>query len=151
MFIDASAILAVLNEEPEGAEVIAALSTAPAQLCTSPLSLFEAALGLAKTHVPNGKRPTESDILRALNIVEAFLQEVDAKTIPVTPDIGPLAVKAAARYGKVVGHKAALNFGDCFAYAFARAENIPLLFIGMDFPETDITSALPDPRPARLR
>lgn len=151
MFIDASAMLAILNEEPEGAEVIVALSAAATPLCTTSLGLFEAALGLAKSRAPGGKSPAQHDVMLALDIVEAFLQETGATILAVTPDIGPLAVQAAARFGKAVGHKAALNFGDCFVYAAAMKEKLPLLFIGMDFPETDITSALPDPRPVQLR
>ena len=38
-------------------------------------------------------------------------------------------------------HKAALNFGDCFAYALAKASGEPLLFKGNDFALTDITAA----------
>lgn len=41
------------------------------------------------------------------------------------------------------GHKAGLNFGDCFAYALAKHTGEPLLFKGNDFGHTDITPALP--------
>jgi ribonuclease VapC len=44
----------------------------------------------------------------------------------------------AGRYGRIVGHKAALNFGDCFAYACARAYRAPLLYKGEDFSHTDL-------------
>jgi ribonuclease VapC len=41
------------------------------------------------------------------------------------------------------GHKAGLNFGDCFAYALAKTAGEALLFKGNDFGHTDITPALP--------
>lgn len=44
------------------------------------------------------------------------------------------------RFGKG-RHAAALNFGDCFSYALAKARNQPLLFKGNDFSLTDITAA----------
>ena len=36
-------------------------------------------------------------------------------------------------------HPASLNFGDCFAYALAKARDCPLLFVGNDFAQTDVT------------
>lgn len=50
------------------------------------------------------------------------------------------AIRAYARYGKG-RHAAALNFGDCFAYACARAAKVPLLYKGDGFPQTDIETA----------
>ena len=52
-----------------------------------------------------------------------------------------MALAAFARFGKGQGHPAQLNMGDCFAYACARTRNIPLLFIGNDFSQTDIPAA----------
>ncbi|MGT2479980.1 type II toxin-antitoxin system VapC family toxin [Methylobacterium oryzae CBMB20] len=52
-----------------------------------------------------------------------------------------LALAAHARYGKG-RHPARLNLGDCFAYACARVHGVPLLYVGDDFPQTDIRSAL---------
>lgn len=49
--------------------------------------------------------------------------------------------QAYARWGKGV-HPAALNFGDCFAYALAKENTCPLLYVGDDFSGTDIQSAL---------
>ena len=54
-----------------------------------------------------------------------------------------LARIAFRRFGKGSGHPARLNFGDCFAYALAKAFDAPLLYKGGDFGHTDITSALP--------
>ncbi len=60
---------------------------------------------------------------------------------PVTPDQARLSRSAHLRFGKGTGHKAALNYGDCFAYALAKAMDAPLLFKGNDFQQTDIQIA----------
>jgi ribonuclease VapC len=66
------------------------------------------------------------------------LAKIDVRAVP--PEARDLAIDAYARYGKG-RHPAALNFGDCFAYACARAANAPLLYKGDDFPQTDIETA----------
>ena len=61
---------------------------------------------------------------------------------PVTEAQAPIARRAYADFGKASGHPAKLNFGDCFAYALAKAKREPLLFKGDDFSRTDVTPAL---------
>lgn len=51
-----------------------------------------------------------------------------------------LARDAFRRFGKG-RHPAALNFGDCFAYALAKALDAPLLYKGDDFAKTDLKRA----------
>jgi ribonuclease VapC len=60
--------------------------------------------------------------------------------VTVAAETRALAIDAYDRYGKS-RHPAALNFGDCFAYACARYERVPLLYKGDDFPHTDIEAA----------
>ena len=60
--------------------------------------------------------------------------------MPITAEMGRAALSAFDRYGRG-RHSAALNMGDCFAYACARQLDLPLLFKGDDFPLTDITIA----------
>jgi len=60
----------------------------------------------------------------------------------ITESVARLAAEAARTYGKGSGHKAQLNFGDCFSYAVAKHADLPLLFVGDDFAHTDITPAL---------
>jgi ribonuclease VapC len=60
----------------------------------------------------------------------------------IDDEIARIAMQARIRFGKGFGAAAALNFGDCFAYALAKAHNAPLLYIGNDFAATDIASAL---------
>src|SRR5215467_12018023 len=61
---------------------------------------------------------------------------------PVTHDQARIAREAYRDFGKGSGHKARLNFGDCFAYALAKATGEPLLYKGRDFAHTDVASAL---------
>ncbi|HEY1944205.1 MAG TPA: type II toxin-antitoxin system VapC family toxin [Roseiarcus sp.] len=141
MFIDASAIVAILNGEPEGDALVSCIESASEALMFSPLVRFEAIVSLARAGT-HGARLTAETLARASAAVDLFLEEIEAAEVIVTPEIGRLAVDASARFGKVVGHPAALNFGDCFAYACARRHEQALLFIGGDFSKTDLASAL---------
>ena len=132
MFVDASAIVAILTREREAdafAEAIEASGTA----LTSPIAVFEAALGLSRTrHV---------SIEEATADVEEFLRIAGVHCVPISVEDGRTALVAFARYGKGRGHPARLNLGDCFAYAMARNRAVPLLFKGNDFSNTDIEAA----------
>ena len=70
----------------------------------------------------------------ALAAVAKFCEALQAEEPAVSPYLARKAVEAAARFGKVVGHKADLNFGDCFAYAHAQARSEALLFEAMTSP-----------------
>jgi len=70
--------------------------------------------------------------------VDAFIEDLDAEEIAITPEIGRRALDACASYGKAVGHAADLNFGDCFAYACAKQLGAPLIYKGGDFARTDL-------------
>lgn len=61
---------------------------------------------------------------------------------PVTEAQVHIAGEAYRRFGKGRGHRAQLNFGDCFAYALAKNMEEPVLFKGADFEQTDIASAI---------
>ncbi len=69
--------------------------------------------------------------------LEATLADAAIEIVPVTLDQARLAAGAYERYGKG-RHAAALNFGDCFAYALAKVRGEPLLFKGTDFGRTDV-------------
>jgi ribonuclease VapC len=131
IFLDASAIIAILAREHDGAALAKRLDQA-LHVHTSPIAVFEAVMGLART----GNIP----IADASALLDSFLEEVGAEIIPITPGIGRDAVDAFARFGKG-RHAAKLNMGDCFAYACARSLDAPLLFKGSDFPLTDIQAA----------
>ena len=72
--------------------------------------------------------------------VSGFLRSVDAEVIPFSARHFEVAAKAFARFGKG-RHPAALNFGDCMAYAIAQIAQAPLLYVGSDFGKTDIAAA----------
>ena len=131
MFIDASAIIAIIAEETDGPDLAARLDQVPRPQ-TSAIALYEAVLGLARSR--------RLSIASAMDAVDQFLVDSHAEIIPITPDIGRAAITAFERFGRG-RHRAQLNMGDCFAYAFARSLGVPLLFKGDDFPKTDIAAA----------
>ena len=87
-----------------------------------------------------GARVLGFDVQNAASAVEDFLILTEIEVRPVTADVRRLALEAFDRFGKG-RHSAALNFGDCFAYACARFTGAPLLYKGDDFPQTDIETA----------
>lgn len=72
--------------------------------------------------------------------VAAFLDLAEISVVAVPPEAWAMAVDAYDRFGKS-RYPAALNFGDCFAFACARQARLPLLCKGDDLPQTDIESA----------
>lgn len=77
------------------------------------------------------------EVKEAESFVLDFLDEIDGTIMPITGETASLAIDAFARYGKG-RHPAKLNFGDCFSYAGAKAQNLSLLYVGNDFAQTDI-------------
>jgi ribonuclease VapC len=131
MFLDASAMIAIVAGESDAASLAARLGQA-ARVSTSPIAVYEAVLGLA--------RIGNTSIADATSVVDRFLAEVDAVIVPIDPSCGREAIAAFDRFGRG-RHAAALNLGDCFAYACARVLDVPLLCKGDDFPRTDIAIA----------
>lgn len=70
-------------------------------------------------------------------VLSRFLEEYQIMLMPFTEGHYGIAVSAWLKYGKG-RHPAALNFGDCMSYAIAKAAEMPLLYIGDDFPQTDL-------------
>lgn len=71
-----------------------------------------------------------------------MLQRLNIVVVPFEPGHAEIARLAFRTYGKGSQHPARLNYGDCMAYALAKATGRPLLFKGDDFPHTDVTPAL---------
>lgn len=139
MYLDASAIVAILAREPDSRELSNRINGAETAFCVSPLTLYEATLSLAaKLARETGLRNDARLITRAQQAVSEFVSSISAEEIVISPDIGRTALDAAKLYGKSVGHPAQLNFGDCFAYACAKERRVPLLYKGNDFSETDL-------------
>ncbi|TRC95418.1 type II toxin-antitoxin system VapC family toxin [Mesorhizobium sp. WSM4303] len=137
MFVDASVVVAILNQEPGWEELIKRVSGFSGLLCVSPLVRFEATQALARAGA-GSRKPTAEALLHARDLVDRFILEIDGDNVTIDDDIGSRAVDASARYGKAVGHKADLNLGDCFAYACAKSRDLPLLYKGNDFALTDL-------------
>jgi len=131
MFIDASALTAMLTDEDEARELLARVQQSTTRL-TSPLAVWEAAIAIA--------RVLDLPIAAAAEAVESYLALIEIKMVNVAPETARIALEAYDRYGKG-RHPARLNFGDCFAYACARNLGEPLMFKGADFPQTDIEAA----------
>jgi ribonuclease VapC len=132
MFVDASAIVAILTREPE-ADSLANLLEAARSPITSPIAVFEAALGIC--------RKRHASVEEAEEDVREFLNLTRVQLLPITANEADTALAAFSRYGKGRGHPAQLNLGDCFAYAMAKNYRTSLLFKGEDFSKTDIQSA----------
>lgn len=131
MFVDASALTAILTGESDERELLRRLQGGAGRQ-TSPMAIWETVVAVAR------RRRMEID--DAENVVESFLGLADIRVAAVPAEARHIAVAAFARFGKG-RHPAALNFGDCFAYACARQAGMPLLFKGDDFPQTDIEPA----------
>jgi ribonuclease VapC len=133
IFIDASAIVAVICRERDSERLILCLGEG-GPFCTSAIAVYEAAVSVS--------RATNSTVDEALVDVLELLMRAKAEIAPVDADHAGTAVQAFGRFGKG-RHPAKLNMGDCFAYAAAKARNAKILFVGDDFVHTDLESALP--------
>jgi ribonuclease VapC len=131
MFVDASAIIAIIADESDRLSLSARLAQA-AEIFVSPIVVYEATTGLARRRA--------CSIEDAENLVSAFIEEIRAGMIDISAAIAREALQAFGRFGRA-RHKADLNMGDCFSYACARERDLPLLFKGNDFVHTDIAIA----------
>jgi ribonuclease VapC len=133
MFVDASAIVAILTREPEADALADALERALAPI-TSPIAIFEATLGI--------RRKRQTSIESATQEVREFLRLASVSTVTITDREADAALAAFSRYGKGRRHPAQLDLGDCFAYAIAKNHGKAMLFKGEDFDKTDILPAV---------
>lgn len=124
--VDASALLAVLFEEPEGVGFTTKIVGNPAIM--SPVNFWEA---LVRAHAV--------DNMKGRAAVEALITALGVEIVPTDAEVARLAADAFARFGRRT--PAGLNLGDCFAYVLAKQRNAPLLFKGDDFTKTDVALA----------
>lgn len=125
MVLDSSAVLALLLKEPEATRAAEMISSARKRLIST-VSLLECDIVISAKKGPAGSR--ELDLL---------VHRGEIQSVAFDSAQANLAREAYARFGKG-RHRAALNFGDCCAYALARHASQPLLFKGRDFSETDL-------------
>jgi ribonuclease VapC len=128
--IDTSALIAILDREPERTAFYEAIVAADRRL-VSAVAYQEAG------HVLYARRG-----VNGLYDLEDLLALIKAEIIPHDIHLAALALEAFRRYGKGIDPKAKLNFCDCAVYALANAMRDPLLFKGEDFKATDIEACL---------
>ncbi len=137
MFVDSSAFMAILLDEPDATDLLVRLQENRRKPITSPVVRYEVVVSLARSRA-EGRPITQEDLDLATERFDGLLQLLGCTEIMVTTKIGRLAAETAAIYGKVAGHPAKLNMGDCLSYAAAKSNNMPLLYKGNDFAETDL-------------
>lgn len=130
MIIDTSAVVAILNGEPDAATFARAIQDATERRMSA-ATYLELAAVVERTRDPIASR-----------LLDDFLARTNVEIMSVTVGQAQIARRAYWDYGKGSGHKAGLNFGDCFSYALARERHEVLLFKGDDFTHTDIMAAL---------
>ena len=129
MLIETSAIVAIILEEPDAEALLEKVDAADKPV-TTVVNAFEAALSVG--------RALEDHVLSA-RLVPQFLETAGIEMVGVGAALYPAVMDAYLRFGKGTGHRAQLNFGDCFSYAFAKQAKIPLLYKGSDFAQTDLS------------
>ena len=130
MIVDASAVIAILRDEPEALSCAQAIAGAPNRRISA-VSYVEAAVVIDGSRDPVASRRFD-DLFREAQLV----------TEPVTEAQARIAREAYRDFGKGGGHPAGLNLGDCFSYALAKVTDEPILFKGHDFKHTDLTPVL---------
>lgn len=140
MFVDASALVAVLKNEPEAQGLMKAMEAARGKLRVSPMVRMEATLALVRTRrdARNAGPATAEDFQIAGDLVSDLIDAIQAQEVMISSAMGQAALEALATYGKLAGHPAQLNMGDAFSYACAKAYHAPLLYKGDDFAKTDL-------------
>lgn len=124
--VDASAIMAILFDEPDSESYLSKLLDA-SSLWISAVNWWEVQ---AHAHGRYGQPGRDRSA--------AFMESIEMRIEPVTLEHARVALDAFERYR---GRPARLNMGDCFAYALARVKEAPLLYKGEDFRHTDIPRA----------
>ncbi|MBC7667134.1 MAG: type II toxin-antitoxin system VapC family toxin [Gemmatimonadaceae bacterium] len=125
--VDASALVAIGDGEPEAERFLKALEHSPS--CISAVNYVETGLIL----IGRGRIPSQDDL-------DHWLNHLSVKVMP-DENLAAAALNAYLAYGRGY-HPAKLNLADCFAYALAKTLDAPLLYKGDDFPMTDVRSAL---------
>ncbi len=125
MVLDTSAVVAILQAEPERDQMLEVLSKDPRRLMSA-VSVLEAAMVLESRY----GNPAGADL-------ELFLFDAGVEIAPFDARQAEVAVRAWRKYGKG-RHPAQLDFGDCCVYGLAKATGEPVLSKGDDFPRTDI-------------
>ena len=130
MIVDSSAIVAILKQESDW-EIFAEKLDEAGDISISAGTYFETSIVIGRINNPIMNRQIDE-------LMEEFSIEIE----PFTAEQARIARQAYRDFGKGSGHRANLNFGDCFAYALARVKRQPLLYKGDGFVNTDVRSAI---------
>lgn len=126
MIVDTSAIIAILRPEEDAPQFERAIERSPINRISA-ATYLEVSIVIDRARDPLVSRRLDEFLAEGAFVIEA-----------VTSSQARIAREAHRDFGKGSGHRAGLNYGDCFAYALAREMNEPLLFKGDDFRHTDI-------------
>lgn len=130
MIVDSSVLIAILRQEPE-ADIFSSTIANAELVQISAGTMFEASMVADRIKDPGfGRR------------FDTLCNRIGMAVVPFDEAMARIAREAYRDFGKGSGHPARLNFGDCFAYAAAKALDEPLLYKGTDFGHTDVRSAL---------
>jgi len=129
VIIDTSALIAILRAEDDASDMALAIERAQIRKISA-ANYLETAVVIDASRDPVASRRFDE-----------LVDTAELRVESVTHDQARIARDAYRDFGKGSGHKASLNFGDCFAYALAKSTGEALLFKGTDFSHTDITPA----------
>lgn len=129
--VDTSALFAILDHEAENLAFLELLGGVQRRF-VSAATLYEAHC----VDIRRGRVRGAQDLVRLIAGLRLTVVPLDEEMIEVSR-LGYI------RFGRGSGHPAGLNMGDCFAYALAKARDLPLLYKGNDFGHTDIRPAVP--------
>ncbi len=130
MVIDTSALVAMLNDEPEAEGFEAAVEADHVRMMSAASYLETAIVIEIRFGEPGGRE------------LDLWLHRAEVDLVAVHADQADVARVAYRKYGKG-RHRAGLNYGDCFSYALAKVSGQPLLFKGDGFSHTDIVTVMP--------
>lgn len=128
--VDTSALLAIIQKEPECETYLQAIRSAD-RVAVCSVSALEAGIVL---HARRGSDGTHE----LFDLIDGMAIDI----VAFDAALASAAIAAFARYGKGQHSGARLNLGDCAAYALAKVMKAPLLFKGNDFAATDIAAAV---------
>ena len=128
--VDSSAVFAILFSEPDAARYAEAIADNDDLVMAAP-TLVECHFVIYGRFLETGRETLDD-----------FISSTGIDVVSFDRTLTEAAIDARVRYGRGSGHKAQLNFGDCFSYALARTRNVPLLYKGDDFVHTDIEAAI---------
>ncbi len=126
MVIDTSAVLAILQDEPERRGFNEAIEAAEHR-AMSTATFVESSIVIEARYGADGLRD-----------LDLFIAKAGIELVPVDVEHANAARRAFSEFGRG-RHPAGLNYGDCFSYALAKVLSAPLLCKGADFVQTDVT------------